>query len=277
MSDLDERLTGALTRAATDAPAAHGLAERARSRRRRRTRSRGAIGVTAVAAVTAAVIAGAPAVLSTSDDGGHAEPAGGDDGDWHTITMSVEGDAILAELPAGWGALDTADCRFPVTAYGPEGTDPCAVPQPLVVRGSANADFADLPGTLHHDDEWSGYVLSGQAALMASDPERATVRRILASARVEGEDQVDVSAWTVARPPTRDVHGQGDVITATLPTGADVEIKVHPGYPDCDPGRTPARRDRTLWTASLCRDRIVTVTAPTQALTDIVAASVRGY
>jgi len=255
MTDLETRLRDSLTRSARNAPTTVGLAARVRVRRRtRRATTAWAAGVLVAAVVV--LIAVVPGLLgSTGGELGPSDsPSGGrtlEDG-WRTVTISEGGrnrfDVDLPEdFPESGIFTYPADRR---DRERPQGR----------VRGGIDSVF--------------GEVLLGDTVVTVDLPkERVTVRRVLASVRPAGSPGVEVTGWE-----TETVSDEYGEVTVRVPEDPRVVVSLERGFPDCDPGRTPAEPDGDGgWTASLCRDRIVTVSAPTQALADVVAATVKGY
>ncbi|QCW50096.2 hypothetical protein FE634_06180 [Nocardioides dongxiaopingii] len=193
--------------------------------------------------------------LEVADDGVEAP--------WRT----VEHAGVAVDVPADWRELDRTTCPsdtagFEVGLPRPQtsGLHPCDATTGLRI-GSAAALGAAGP---HHDGD---AAVAGQVVrLQVTDA--ATTRRILASARPAGEPAPPVDGWRTA-----DVDA---TLVADVPVGAGVRIDVSAGYPDCAADTTPARPEGDgTWRAGYCVDRVVTVTAPTQALADLVVASIR--
>lgn len=262
MSDLEERLSRALAEGAEEAPDAGQLAAAARSRAAARRRRRVSAGV-AVAVLAVFVPIALDRGETEREDAGVTE-APRDDG-WQSVSEL----GVTLDLPPGWVSLDASECpaRGPGPLHGPMGTDPCADPDtvPAAQVFDYPVDFDSLPG-LGPD---GGHVSAGDAGVVVFGVERDVARRILASARPTGEPAPAVESWTTLALEAG--------ITSQVPEGSDVEVQVS-GIPRCMVRRSPAEPlpgDR--WRARLCRERIVDVNAPTQALADVVASTVRGY
>ena len=222
MNDFETRLTEALNGGAEQAPDADGLAAGARRRSRTRRRTRVAVGIGVV--VAALVVPVGVLALGGDDTPDRVatdtteEPQG-----WHT----VEHEGVLLDIPGGWHELDTSKCEFGFARFGPTDADACTFDhEGLGFYASASFDPKHGPGVLEEEEGgWGGYVYAGDWAIYAtvSDPDRA--RRILASARLEGQEAPDLSAgWrtesirgtlrrrprlVAARGPVRLVPGQG--------------------------------------------------------------------
>ena len=191
MNDFETRLTEALNGGAEQAPDADGLAAGARRRSRSRRRTRVAVGIGVV--VAALVVPVGVLALGGDDTPDRVatdqadEPKG-----WHT----VEHEGVLLDIPGGWHELDTSKCEFGFARFGPDDADACTFDhEGLGFYASANFDPKHGPGVLEKEEGgWGGYVYAGDWAVYAtvSDPDRA--RRILASARLEGQEAPDVSA-----------------------------------------------------------------------------------
>ncbi|MCH1866385.1 hypothetical protein [Nocardioides sp. CFH 31398] len=254
MTDLETRLRESLQRAAADAPTAVGLAVRVRARRPRRTALAWTTGVLVAAVVV--LVAVVPRLIgSTGGEVGVSDSSSApqtSDDRWRDVRLTEGGEnPIELELPEDF----------------PEGG--------VTTFPASERDRLRPPGSVRTGiDSVFGQVLVGNTVVWVDvlDSPR-TVRRVLASARPGGTSAVDVTGWE-----TETVADSSGEITVQVPDDPRVEVLLSPGLPDCDPGRFPARPDdRGGWAAYLCRDRFVTVRAPTQALADVVAATVRGY
>ncbi|WP_299051018.1 hypothetical protein [uncultured Nocardioides sp.] len=255
MTDLETRLRDGLTRAAYDAPTAAGLAARVRARRRTRRTTTTAWSAGVLVAAVVALIAVVPGLLgSTGGEVGVSDSPSGErtlEGGWRTVTLSEGGrNRLEIDLPEDWpeNGLFTypADRRDRERAQG---------------RVRAGIDSV------------VGQVLVGDTMISVDVRSAATVRRVLASARPGGTPAAEVTGWE-----TETVSDEYGEVTAQVPDDPRVEVRLLDGFPDCEPGRSPAEPDgEGGWSATLCRDRVVVVDAPTQALADVVAATVRGY
>ena len=191
MNDFETRLTEALNGGAEQAPDVDGLAAGARRRSRTRRRTRVAVGIGVV--VAALVVPVGVLALGGDDTPDRVatdttdEPQG-----WHT----VEHEGVLLDIPGGWHELDTSKCEFGFARFGPADADACTFDhEGLGFYASASFDPKHGPGVLEEEEGgWGGYVYAGDWAIYAtvSDPDRA--RRILASARLEGQEAPDLSA-----------------------------------------------------------------------------------
>lgn len=170
--------------------------------------------------------------------------------DWRTVSVN----GVDVDVPPEW--VDTADGAC-------AGLEGCATGPRLQVR--LEAQFSYVIG-LTGD---GGNVGVRDQLVSVGGVDRATARRILGSARPVGSDPVEVSSWSRV--------DLGDGVSVEVPDGLVVQVVLLDAYPDCEPGVSPARADGEEWVATACRDRIVTVRAPTQALADVVASSIRGY
>jgi len=220
------------------------------------------------ATVVASTQALADVVASTVEGGASVEPP--DATGW----TPVDALGVVVDLPPGWGRLDTAGCPRALAdparvRFGPEGTDPCAVAVPVDVFGPDA--IANQAATLINPGLYDGVslVASGEAVVVARG-DLETKRRVLASVRGPGEDPGDTAAPWVER--------NADGATWQEPTGADVDVDLFDVDVRCrDVDRSPAVQvGPGLWRATSCVDRAATVTAPTQALADLVASTVRG-
>lgn len=98
---------------------------------------------------------------------------------WQTI----EYQQVRVEIPASWERLDQGGCEFEFEVWAPPGTAPCSWSGGVGFYGSATFDPAHRPGIWRDDDtDWAGYAYAGEFAVYVGDDDRATVRRVLASA-----------------------------------------------------------------------------------------------
>lgn len=197
---------------------------------------------------------------------------------WRTVTVAPEPDRaarVRLELPVEWRRVDTSACEWQVTAYGPPGTDACDVAgYPVTLHEADVFDSARQAGLITSaDGRWSGHVVAGGTVVAVGGTDRATTRRVLASARRAADPDPEVARWR-----GRDTVDGASGVTAVLPHDPRAAVEVHPGRPDCAVERTAVRREPGRgWSAGLCRDRVVTVTAPTPALVQVVRETVRGW
>lgn len=266
MSDLEQELTGALTTIAEDAPGAAGLADGARRRHRVRRQRRLMVG----GAVAALVVGTSAVVWSPGGDDRATDPV--DDPapkGWQTISQ----EDVRAEVPADWRQVSCPDTPGP--RWAPPDPDPCGEWRGAGFFGSATYDAIVGPGVLQRSDDGSvqGYVSTGSFVLSVSDDDLALVRRILATARVDDQPAVDGSTWLeFERSPLRyevpawwGVGEDGDhadyAVCSTLAKGQEA------GPPEqVDPAHVVVEGS--------VGDRLVTVTAPTQAVAELVLATV---
>ena len=132
------------------------------------------------------------------------------------------------------------------------------------------ADRAPMPDDLPGLTGSSGSLTVGDRLVGVEGVSPEVARRILGSARPVGVPAPGVATWR-----TVDV---GAGVTAVVPEDHRVHVMLRNGVPKCASERSPAQpTDDGRWVTGLCRNRIVTVTAPTQALADLVASQVEGY
>lgn len=270
MSELEQELTGALTAVAEDAPGVAGLADGARRRHRVRRQRRlalsGAVAalVLGVGAVVAGGLGGDDRATDPVDEPG---PKG-----WQTV--EVDGGAALVSLPPDWTAYECGPGDVdPTTVYGPPGGDTCAdgsgaVFLPAGARGESNQ--GEL---VSGDGGWLGYVLAGDWEVRVFLEDRALVRQILSTARVAGDPVVDGSTW---------VGFDNEGMTFEVPAWWGVgEDGAHRDYSVCfTPSGAPGRESFRTGDAYVLTDEpgpgdVVRVTAPTQAVAELVLATVR--
>lgn len=269
MSDLESRLTAALTAGAEGAPGPDGLGSGARRRLRARRRRAAAAG--AVVAVVLAVAV--PVGVLASDDGATGDPLPAATDPTTTTTApptnvwtTVERDGVQVDLPPGFTELDSSACPGQVPGWGPPGDDPCGTTQVSVLGGQLYDPFQG-PGLTGG----SGYVAVGPQVVQVEGLDHETARRVLASARPAGTDPVDLSSWVTQ------VLGEDLVVEVPeVPEGPAVEVVAAPGAPSCEQPstRSPATSGGGVWRVDYCGSRAVRVTAPTQALADVVASTI---
>lgn len=225
---------------------------------------------------------------------------------WHT----VEHDGVLVDVPAGWDRLDTSSCEFAFVRFGPEGADPCGFEdEGVAFYGSATFDPAFRPGLQPEDDGgWSGYVYTGERAVNGWFDDRETGLRVLGSARQQGEEIPDLSqGWRTAKygglfadVPAAWVQGHLNAwcLDESVPgwierpgmAGPDVDcVESSNGYgllfqegilrgtEGVYPHESGDQYPIGSWIGlGMTRSgRYVTVVAPTQALAELIVASVR--
>ncbi len=286
MSDFEDRLGRALDAGAEDAPGVVGLAEgarsRARRRRRRTTAAAASFAVVAVALPVAMVAGGGwgrtdraiepPPAATPSSTEATGEATGG----WHTVRydgdpVNESGDgSVLIDVPADWELLDTSVCEYPVVRIGPENADPCEYQDSAALVGSATFDPNIGPGLRSTDEGGaSGFVDAGRWAVLVASGDRDVVRRVLASARVPGEELPDLSGGWV----TRAERG----VSYELPaSSARTSVVIRPAATKDWGGAAYARPlPDGGWQARLSTPDLaqVVVTAPTQALAELIASS----
>lgn len=181
MNDFDTRVTEALQSGAEDAPAADRLAARARTRARtRRTRT----ALVSVGAVVALAVPVAVVALTGGDDPRPDDPVASDPPVAPAGWRTVEHGGVLVDVPASW------TCQT-----GEQGTEGCTHGDDwLAFYGSATFDPARGPGLVELPDKAYGYVTTGDWAVSVQAGSARQARRILGSARVEGQDAPDLSA-----------------------------------------------------------------------------------
>lgn len=266
MSDLEQELTGALAQVAEDAPGAVGLADAARRRHRVRRQRRLALGGAAAALVVgaSAVVWGAGGDDRATDPADDPAPDG-----WQTISQ----DDVRAEVPADWQKVTCPDS--PGSRWAPPAPDPCGDWRGAGFFGSATFDPVQGPGVPQRSDDGTvgGYVSAGSFVLSVSYDDPSLIRRILATARVDGQPAVDGSTWVAFdRSPLR------YEVPAWWGVGEDGD---HGGYSVCSTlakGQEPGPPDQVdpahVVVQASVGDRLVTVTAPTQAVAELVLATV---
>lgn len=266
MSDLEQELTGTLARVAEDAPGAVGLADAARRRHRVRRQQRLALGAGAVALVVGASVL----VWSTGGNDRASDPVvdPAPQG-WQTIRQ----EDVRAQVPADWQKVSCPDS--PAPRWAPPDPDPCGDWRGAGFFGSATYDAMVGPGVLQRSDDETvnGYVSAGAFVLAVSDRDPALVRRILATARVEGQPVVDGSTW---------VTFERGALSYEVPAWWGLgEQSDRSGYSVCavtakgQEAPAPEQLDDShVVVRQVVADRIVTVAAPTQAVAELVLGTV---
>lgn len=262
MSDFDERLSAVLTAEAEHAPPVAGLAREARRRHVVRRRRRIAVGT-----VAAALVVAVPVALLTGGGGDDADVATDPPpaGEWRTVTQ----DDVRAEVPGDWTKHTCDFDGFTADIYGPSAAEACDFDEYLAFYGSANFDTATYPGEISEgDDGIGGYVYAGDYAVSVSTSDRELTRRILASARVEGQPQVEADLWE------RSFIG-GRTYLAPAAWGVEAEssdgylVEVVAGF--YVGGERAEQIDESHYQRQDARLRVV---GPTQAVVDLVWESV---
>jgi hypothetical protein len=276
MSDFDERLTAVLAAGSDDAPHPAGLAAAARRRhvRRRRTRVAAGGGAAAAALVGVVLVAGGAGEghgdRMVADNPTTTPPASG----WQTVVH----DDVSVDLPGDWQSFTCDFDGFTSEIYGPTRDDACGFGTYVAFYASATFDPADLPGVITtgrgpENGTWGGYVYAGQYAVSASTIDADLTRHLLATARLASEHPIDVTEWW-------SLHEVG--IRAEIPAywglgpGADLtdlRVCAAPGERNHEPELDP--EPGTTSYAGLAYDdgRWISVSAPTQALADLVVAT----
>ncbi|GAA4812381.1 hypothetical protein GCM10025786_16500 [Nocardioides caeni] len=264
-----------LTDVAHEAPSAVGLADGARRRRRVRRQQRLALGGAAVAvAVIAGIVAvgvgGGPDRASDPVERPSSSPSAGAGDDWQTV--EVDGGGSLMSLPPDWSPHECGSPGDAQTVYAPSTADPCvdsvgAVFLPAGIRGEQ-----EQGALVSGDGGWLGYVNAGQWEVRVFHADRALVRRILATARVPGQPEVDGSTWVGF-----DRNGLGYEIPAWWGLGPDADLSPYsvcllpPGSPKLDEGMPGT--GFTLAT-ELSSGDVLRVAAPTEAVASLVLMTV---
>lgn len=267
MSDLEQELSGTLAQVADGAPAAVGLADAARRRHRVRRQRRLAVGGVAAALVVglgAVVVGGLGGNDRASDPVDDPAPKG-----WQTISQ----DDVRAQVPADWERVECNGSAAP--RWAPPVDDPCAEWRGAGFFGSATYDAMKGPAVLQRsiDGSTSSYVSAGAFVLSVSDRDPALVRRILATARVDGQPVIDGSTWVAF-----DRGALSYEVPAWWGVGEDADRS---GYSVCatlakgQEALPPEQVDAShIVLRQVVGDRMVTVAAPTQAVAELVLATV---
>ncbi len=274
MSDFDERLSAVLTTEADGAPLGAGLAQAARRRHVVRRRRRIAAG-----GVAAALAIAAPVVVLAGGDGGDDNLDVSDQTSARPGWQTVAQDDVRAEIPGDWSKFTCDFDGFTSDVFGPSESDACEFHTYLAFYASATFDPLNGPGVITegNENDSGGYVYAGDLAVSAGTDDLDLTRRILASARVDGEPEVDAAEW-------RTVEGVG--IRVDLPVswglGPGVDLRdfavcVAPGERNDPPvidRKGNADEISVAW--AWVDGRWVTVSAPTDAVRDLVMATVEG-
>lgn len=235
--------------------------------------------------MAAALLIAAPVAVLAGVDGGanHDERVGKDQtsspADEWQWAVNVD---VRASIPGDWSKYTCDFDGFESDVYGPSQADACNFRTYLAFYGSATFDPFDGPGVISsssgpspYDETLGGYVYAGQWAVSASTPDRDLTRRILASARDDMQPEIDGSEWQTL---------EGLDLRVDVPLrwglGPDADLD---DYAVCsalgernDPPETASQPGtRLTWVSFDYRDgRWISVSAPTQAVADLVLASV---
>lgn len=177
--------------------------------------------------------------------------------EWQTVTAY----STSVDVPADWVR---EQCAVQVLVAPPGGLSCRLGGEGVLLSGPV--DGVSLGPSL---GPRSGNVSIGGHEVTVAGASLPDVRRVLASARPAGTDAPDIATW-------RRIELE-DGITAEVPADPGVDISVSGAIPSCTGEPAHARQVGDAWQVGLCRNRIVTVTAPTQALADVVALQVEGY
>ena len=202
-----------------------------------------------------------------------AGPASSSDDAWQTVTyegdpVNESGDnRVLVDLPQGWERLDTSACEFAVPRFGLPANNPCEQASTLGFVGSSTYDSCCSPG-LSGPEATSGDAFAGSVVAYVDAPDHETARRILASVRLPGDPAPsetwrteDLGAATVEVPDDDSVD-VAVLLVKTSDRAARTNAMVEPA------GSWVSEVDPVVGTR-------VRITAPTQALADVVASTVR--
>ncbi|MCX6398940.1 MAG: hypothetical protein NTX33_03275 [Propionibacteriales bacterium] len=275
MSDIEEQVGATLAAAAEDAPDATGLAAGARRRHRVRRQRRIAVG-----GVAAALVVAASAVALGTRGGDQSDvvddPTEKPSATWQTLS---EGSA-LASIPPDWQPYSCPghDEEPARPVYAAPGEDPCADGTGTVLYENEGPDLTVPAGVVSRleiggDTYWQGYVSFDRFVFSVSSRDRDLTRQILATARMEGQPEIDAAQW---------VEFSRGVITYQVPAFWGVgEDGDRTGYSTCvvaDPA-IDSNSDEQVDASHFVSLRQfggfdVTVTAPTEAVADLVLATV---
>ena len=271
LGDFDERLSAVLTAEAEDAPPASGLAQAARRRHVVRRRRRVAAG-----GVAAALAIAAPVVLLVGGGEGDDNLVGADTtepvAEWQTIAE----DDVRAEVPGDWRKFACDFDGFEKEVFGPDRSAACGFETYVAFYGSATFDPIERPGVISDEGSGSsGYVYAGGYAVSVSTSDRDLTRRILTSARIDGQPEIDGSAWTTLDGLDLQVEVPVDWGLGPDARLDDFAVCAAPGDRD-DPPKTAGKPgSRPTWIELDYRGgRWISVSAPTQAVAELVLASV---
>lgn len=275
MTDIEEQVGAALDAAAQDAPDATGLAAGARRRHRVRRQRRIAVG-----GVAAALVVATSAVALGTRGGGQPDiaddPTETPSSTWQTLR---EGDA-RASIPPDWQAYDCPghDEVPPRPVYAAPGEDPCADGTGTVLYENEGPDLTVPSGVVSRlevdgDSYWQGYVSFDRFIFSVVSRDRDLTRQILATARLAGQPDIDAAQW---------VGFSRGVINYQVPAFWGVgENGDRSGYSTCvvvDPSVDSSSDEQVDASHFVALRQFggfdVTVTAPTEAVADLVLATV---
>lgn len=265
MSDLEQQLSATLADVAADAPSATGLADAARRRHRLRRRRRLAAGGALAVLV---VVAGGVAVAQRGDDARVARDPSDGAPAWQPISS---GDARAA-VPPGWTAHE-CEPGAPVV-HGPTAEEACGSGVGAVIAPQLTRERRPYGELVSGDGGWLGYVSVGEEDLRVFHENRALVRRVLATGRLDGQPVIDAEQW---------VSFERDGLTYEVPAWWGVgEDGDRSDYSVCltptadGGGSSYEQRDPATFVFSETPgpEGTVVVTAPTQAVAELVMATV---
>ncbi len=274
--ELETTLGAAFAAVAGDVPDASGLAAGARRRHRARRQRRAAAG--GIAAVL--VLGGSAVALAQGGDGRGDVAQQPDVPGWRSVQV---GDARFS-VPDDW---DEVVCTYPEggertiwadpEAGGTDGADACASGGGAIVLGGATFDPATGPGTVtssEGDASWGGYVGVGDDVLSVQAADREVVLRILASAHLEGQPDVETTPWV-----RFDRDGMIYDVPAWWGVGEDGDRSAYAVCAARDTsggsGSADQRAPDTFVLTQPYAGLTVSVAAPTQAVAELVMAGVR--
>lgn len=280
MSDIEEQVGASLAAAAEGAPDAGGLAAGARRRHRVRRQRRIAVG-----GVAAALVVAVSAVAIGTRGGERNDLAEDPTETPSAASRTIASGAARAEIPADWKAFECGAGPDAPTNYGPADSNPCSADRLRTFWMERPEGYsADEAGKiLEGRDEqdapyWLGSVSAGNRVLVVGTADADLTRQILASARLNGQPLVDGSSpW---------VGFSRGVITYDIPAWWGVgEDGDRSGYSTCVAIDHTSRGLRlaeqvdpqTYVLARPFDGKAVTVTAPTQAVAQLVMATVVHY
>ncbi|MFC7501366.1 hypothetical protein [Nocardioides sp. GCM10030258] len=273
MTDFEEQVGATLAAVAEEAPDASGLAAGARRRHRVRRQRRIAVG-----GVAAALVVAVSAVAFGARDGGSPDiaedPTETPSAAWQTIS---EGD-LRASLPPDWKAYDCAgdNAASNRSVYAAPGEDPCADGRGTSFEEFETYEPLDAAGVVVRRPGdgrayWTAYVHVDEWIFNVTSADRDLTRQILATARLDGQPVIDGSQWV-----SFERNGIGYDIPAFWGVG---EKGDRSGYAVCavpgaaGEGSGEQLDDRHYGFNRPFGNLQVTVTAPTQAVAEIVWAS----
>lgn len=273
MTDFEEQVGATLAAVAEEAPDASGLAAGARRRHRVRRQRRIAVG-----GVAAALVVAVSAVALGTRDGGSPDiaedPTETPSAAWQTIS---EGD-LRASLPPDWKAYDCAgdNAAASRSVYAAPGEDPCADGRGTSFEEFETYEPLDAAGVVVRRPGdgrayWTAYVHVDEWIFNVTSADRDLTRQILATARLDGQPVIDGSQWV-----SFERNGIGYDIPAFWGVG---EKGDRSGYAVCavpgaaGEGSGEQLDDRHYGFNRPFGNLQVTVTAPTQAVAEIVWAS----